>query len=217
LAGAADRDRSRSRCPSRTRSAGPRRVSPKLGFVEWFRIGERRHAEEAADALSAMGVGHLRTHLSWADYRAAGGEAWYDWLVPMLAARFELLPCLHYTPPDLSEDGRTAAPPRDLKALADFVDLICDRFGDSFSWLEIWNEPNNILDWDWRRDRDWLKFSEMLGAAAYWARQRGKRVVLPASCPTDLHWLPECGVGGPRLSPRFGRRLRLSTQRRRFG
>jgi len=171
-------------------------VSPKLGFVEWFRIGEQRHAEEAADALASMGVAHLRTHISWADYRAAGGEAWYDWLLPMLGARFDLLPCLHYTPPDLSEDGRTASPPRDLKALADFVHLICDRYDDSFSWLEIWNEPNNILDWDWRQDRDWLKFSKMLGAAAYWAQQRGKRVVLPASCPTDLHWLRLMGERG---------------------
>jgi CDP-paratose 2-epimerase len=171
-------------------------VSPKLGFVEWFRIGQHRHAEEAADALAAMGIAHLRTHISWADYRAAGGDAWYDWLVPMLASRFELLPCLHYTPPDLSEDGRTSGAPRDLKALADFVDLICDRYGDSFSWLQLWNEPNNILDWDWRRDRDWLKFSRMLGAAAYWARQRGKRVVLPASCPTDLHWLRLMGERG---------------------
>jgi CDP-paratose 2-epimerase len=171
-------------------------VSLKLGFVEWFRIGEYGRAEEAADALTAMGVGHVRTHLSWADYRAPGGEAWYDWLLPMLGSRFELLPCLHYTPPDLSEDGRTAAPPRDLKALADFVDFICDRYDDTFTWLEIWNEPNNILDWDWRLDRDWLKFSEMLGAAAYWARQRGKRVVFPASCPTDLHWLRLMGERG---------------------
>jgi CDP-paratose 2-epimerase len=171
-------------------------VRPKLGFVEWFRIGQHRHAEEAADALASMGIAHLRTHISWADYRAAGGEAWYDWLVPMLGSRFDLLPCLHYTPPDLSEDGRTASPPRDLKALADFVDLICDRYGDSFSWLELWNEPNNILDWDWRQDRDWLKFSQMLGAAAYWAQQRGKRVVFPASCPTDLHWLRLMGERG---------------------
>ncbi len=171
-------------------------ASPFLGFVQWFRLGERRHAEEAADALEAMGIRHLRTHLSWADYRAPGGEDWYHWLLPMLGSRFELLPCLHYTPPDLSEDGRTASPPRNLKSLADFVDLVIDRHGDSFEWLELWNEPNNILDWDWRRDPDWLKFSEMLGAAAYWARQRGKRVVLPASCPTDLHWLALMGERG---------------------
>ena len=169
---------------------------PVLGFVEWFRLGDRDHALQAADALEAMGVRHLRTHLSWADYRSVGGEAWYDWLLPMLGHRFDLLPCLHYTPPDLSETGRSSGPPRDLRMLADFVDLIVDRYGDNFTWLELWNEPNNLLDWDWRHDHDWLKFSEMLGAAAYWAQQRGKRVVLPASCPTDLNWLRLMGERG---------------------
>jgi CDP-paratose 2-epimerase len=171
-------------------------TAPSLGFVQWFRIGERAHALQAANALEAMGVRHLRTHLSWADYRTAGGEAWYDWLLPMLGSRFDLLPCLHYTPPDLSETGRASGPPRDLKSLADFVDCVISRHGESFSWLELWNEPNNLLDWDWRHDGDWLKFSEMLGSAAYWARQRGKRVVFPASCPTDLQWLRVMGERG---------------------
>jgi CDP-paratose 2-epimerase len=169
---------------------------PVIGIVEWFRPGERHHVEKAAEALEAIGIRHLRTHLSWADYHSSGGEAWYDWLLPMLGRRFELLPCLHYTPPNLSEDGRTAAPPRDLRALADFVDLVIDRHGDTFTWLELWNEPNNVLDWDWRLDQDWLKFCEMLGNAAYWARARGKRAVLPASCPTDLHWLRLMGDRG---------------------
>ncbi len=178
------------------RSSTPPPAPAALGFVQWFRLGEHRHAEEAAAALEAMGIRHLRTHLSWADYHAPGGQKWYDWLLPMLGARFDLLPCVHYTPPALAEDGRTAAPPRDLKALADFVDLVIDRHGDTFTWLELWNEPNNILDWDWRLDHDWLKFSEMLGNAAFWARERGKRVVLPASCPTDLHWLRLMGQRG---------------------
>jgi CDP-paratose 2-epimerase len=171
-------------------------AAPELGFVQWFRLGETRLACDCADALEAMGVRHLRTHLSWADYRAPGGEAWYEWLLAMLGARFDLLPCLHYTPPDLAENGRTSGPPRDLKSFADFVDLMIDRHGRHFTWLELWNEPNNLLDWDWRLDADWLKFSEMLGAAAYWARQRGKRVVLPASCPTDINWLSLMGERG---------------------
>ena len=135
----------------------------------------------------AMGVRHLRTHLSWADYRSAGGEAWYDWLLPTLGNRFDLLPCLHYTPPDLSETGRTSGPPRDLRLLADFVDHIIDRYGAVFTWLELWNEPNNLLDWDWRHDQDWLKFSEMLGCRRLLGRSGAasvsyyRRVVLQIS------------------------------------
>ncbi len=170
--------------------------APALGFVEWFRPGDRQHALEAADALDAMGVRNLRTHLSWAEYLAVGGQDWYDWLLEMLGQRFDLLPCLHYTPPNLSENGRSSGPPRDLKSFADFVDSVIDRHGEYFEWLELWNEPNNLLDWDWRLDGDWLKFSEMLGGAAYWAQQRGKRVVLPASCPTDANWLRLMGERG---------------------
>jgi CDP-paratose 2-epimerase len=177
-------------------NAPPQDPPRTLGFVQWFRVGERQQALAAAEALQKMGVGHLRTHLSWADYYSPAGQSWYDWLLPMLAKQFELLPCLHYTPPHLAENGRTAGPPRDLKALADFVDHVITTHGALFSWLELWNEPNNLLDWDWRLDRDWLKFCTMFGAAAYWARQRGKRVVLPATSPTDLNWLRLMGQRG---------------------
>ncbi len=169
---------------------------PALGIAQWFRIGERALVTEAAEALAEMGVRHLRTHLSWADYQTVEGEAWYDWLFATLGPRFELLPCLHYTPPDLAENGRTSGPPRVLRALADFTDTIITRHGAHFEWLEIWNEPNNLLDWDWRLDRDWHKFCEMFGAAAFWARERGKKVVLPASCPTDMNWLRLMGQRG---------------------
>jgi CDP-paratose 2-epimerase len=169
---------------------------PALGFVQWFRVGERELALATADALEAMGVKHLRTHLSWADYHTQAGAAWYDWLLATLGKRFEVLPCVHFTPPALSETGRTSGPPVALKALADFVDLVIDRHGEYFEWLELWNEPNNLLDWDWRLDRDWLKFAEMLGGAAYWAQVRGKRVVLPATCPTDANWLRLMGERG---------------------
>lgn len=170
--------------------------SPALGFVQWFRLGEYDLAHESAAALEALGIQHIRTHLSWADYRAPGGEAWYAWLLDMLGTRFSLLPCLHYTPPDLSLTGRSSGPPRDPKMLADFVDLVIDRHGSSFEWLEIWNEPNNLLDWDWRQDHEWWDFCRMFGAAAYWARQRGKKVVLPATCPHDANWLQLMGERG---------------------
>src|SRR5579875_136267 len=101
-------------------------MTPALGFVQWFHLGERQLALESASCLEKLGVRHLRTHLSSADYRAAGGEAWYAWLLKMLGSRFDLLPCLHYTPPDLSRNGRTSGAPRDAKMLADFVDCIID-------------------------------------------------------------------------------------------
>ncbi|MCU1328222.1 MAG: NAD-dependent epimerase/dehydratase, partial [Bryobacterales bacterium] len=58
-----------------------------------------------------------------------------------------------------------------------------------FEWIELWNTPNDLNEWDSRLDRDWRIFSEMVGGAAYWIHKRGKKTVMPGLWPTDLDWL----------------------------
>ncbi|MCB9969293.1 MAG: NAD-dependent epimerase/dehydratase family protein [Geminicoccaceae bacterium] len=171
-------------------------MSAGLGVVEWFRPGDHSRVEASLERLRRLGCSRLRTHLSWADYHAEGGRDWYDWLLPRLAGEVELLPCLHYTPPSLSETGAVAGPPRDLKAFADFLDHVVERHGRHFAAVELWNEPNNLLDWDWRVDTDWSKFATMVGAAAHWGRRLGKQVVLGGPCPADMNWLELMGRRG---------------------
>ena len=172
-------------------------VRAKLyGFVEWFRPGENERVEQVVDGLLEAGVGRLRTHLSWAEYHRPGGQEWYDWLLPTLGRRLELLPCVHYTPPSLSRTGLSSGPPHQLRDYADFIDLALTRYGHCFSHVELWNEPNNLLDWDWRVDHDWQLFSEMIGDAAHWAQQRGWQVVLGGPAPFDRYWLDLMGKRG---------------------
>ena len=104
---------------------------------------------------------------------------------PELARTAELVPCVVYTPPSIGLAPSTAAPPREPKAYADFLDVFVSEHGRHFQWVELWNEPNNLNDWDWRLDPDWSIFCTMVGGAAYWMRQRGKRTVLGGTCPTD--------------------------------
>jgi CDP-paratose 2-epimerase len=167
-----------------------------FGFAEWFRPGEYERTEQAVEAIAATGARHLRTHLSWAEYHKDGGQDWYDWLLPRLGERFDLLPCIHYTPPSLSRTGTASGAPRRLQDYADFVDHSLTRYGRHFRHVELWNEPNNLLDWDWHQDRDWLLFCEMVGAAAFWAKQRGFGTVLGGPCPFDPHWLGLMGQRG---------------------
>jgi CDP-paratose 2-epimerase len=161
----------------------------RVGVVEWFRPGEHDRVEQALEGLSAIGVQRLRTGVSWADYHRDGGAAWYDWLLPRLARDVEVLPCFTYTPPSLGVEFKASSPPRDPKAYADFLDLVVARHGRAFEWVELWNEPNNLNNWDWQLDFEWHVFSAMVGAAAYWMRQLGKKTVLGGTCPTDPHWL----------------------------
>lgn len=167
-----------------------------FGFVEWFRPGEHARVERVLPELLTSGASYLRTHLSWAEYLAPGGEAWFDWLIPRLGKDIDLLPCIHYTPPSLSRTGRSSGAPLELKAYADFVDHVLTRYGRHFSHIELWNEPNNLLDWDWREDTDFNLFCQMVGGAAFWAKHRGWKPVLGGPCPFDPFWLNLMGERG---------------------
>jgi CDP-paratose 2-epimerase len=167
-------------------SMGP---APTVGVLEWFAMGDRALAEAAIDDLRRLGVEHLRFGVSWADYFREGGPEWYDWLIPLLGQHFELLPCFLYTPPSIGEVASTASPPRRLKDYADFIDVCITRYGEHFEYVELWNEANNLIEWNYGLDRSWLKFSEMVGNAAAWARKRGKKVVLGGMSPIDANWL----------------------------
>lgn len=167
-----------------------------FGFAEWFRPGEFERVQSAVEGMKAARATRLRTHLSWADFHTAEGPDWYDWLIPTLGREFDLLPCIHYTPPSISRTGTAAGPPKRLQDYADFIDQILTRYGEHFSHVEIWNEPNNLLDWDWRVDIDWELFCEMANQAAYWINQRGWKAVLAGPSPFDENWLDLMGQRG---------------------
>src|SRR5205085_8806506 len=177
-------------------SSASRQPAATIGMLEWFRPGEHDRVDSVLDDLQTLGVKELRTGISWADWHTPEGEAWYAWLIPQLSRRVNVLPCFLYTPPSWGDAPKTSAPPQELKSYADFIDLMVTRFGKHFEWVELWNEPNNLREWDVTLDPYWYKFSEMIGAAAYWCRQLGKKVVLGGMSPIDPNWLKLMGERG---------------------
>ena len=162
---------------------------PVIGLVEWFRPGEYEHVKQVLADLKELGVTELRTGVSWADYYTPEGKEWYDWLIPTLVKQVNILPCFLYTPPSIGEKKRTSSPPKDKKAYADFLDVFITRHGQHFEWVELWNEPNNQIEYDFTHDYGWNKFAEMVGGAAYWCKQRGKKTLLGGMSPIDPNWL----------------------------
>ena len=164
-------------------------AQPTIGLLEWFRPGEHAHAEQALDQLDALGVRHLRTGVSWADFLTPDGRAWYDWLLPRLAERVDVLPCFSYTPPSHGEMAGTNAPPRRLEDYADFVCYCIELYGDAFEWVELWNEPDNHREWNAAFDPDYKKFAHMAGNAAEWARKKGKKTLLGGLAHADPNFV----------------------------
>ena len=167
--------------------------SPKqratVGLLEWFRVGEYEQVERALDELDGLRAKHLRTGISWADFLRPGGREWYDWLLPKLADRAELLPCVSYTPPSLGEMPGTNAPPKRLEDYADFVAYLIELYGEHFEWVELWNEPDNHREWNAAFDNDYAKFAQMAGNAAKWAKHFGKKTLLGGLANADPNFL----------------------------
>jgi CDP-paratose 2-epimerase len=165
------------------------KTQPAIGLVEWFQVGEYNRVEKVLSDLKALGVTELRTGISWADFYSEKGKEWIYWLIPTLAKEVKVLPCFTYTPPSLGLKPRTSAPPATPKAYADFLDVIITDLGEHFEYVELWNEPNNKLEYDYTLDHNWFTFAEMVGGAAYWAKHRGKKTVLGGMSPVDPNWL----------------------------
>ncbi|CAN5868554.1 NAD-dependent epimerase/dehydratase family protein [soil metagenome] len=162
---------------------------PVIGLVEWFRVGEYERVEEVLADIAQIGVTELRTGISWADYYSPQGKEWYDWLIPTLARQVKVLPCFLYTPPSLGLKPKTSSPPARPKDYADFLDVILTELGEHFEWVELWNEPNNKIEYDYTLDKHWFRFAEMVGGAAHWAQKRGKKTLLGGMSPVDPNWL----------------------------
>lgn len=161
----------------------------KLGICQWFHYNDYDAVRRAVMLLRKLNVRHLRTGISWADYHRKQGRDWYDWMLDALKD-FDVLLSIWHTPPSISEGNSCASPPRRLQDFADFIDLVISRYRKSFCGLELWNEPNNRLKWDFQRfDPDWRKFAEMIAMAAHWAHSQGVRTVLGGMIPVDPHWL----------------------------
>lgn len=164
-------------------------VRDKFGLCQWFHYEDHRAVERTVEMLHDLGVHHLRTGISWADWHRPRGRRWYRWQMEQLAD-FDVLLSIWHTPPSISENHSTSGPPRRLQDYADFIWTVTQEYGGSFSHLELWNEPNNRLKWAFPTcDPQWQKFGAMIGMAARTARDQGVSTVLGGMVPIDPAWL----------------------------
>ncbi|HEY0068060.1 MAG TPA: GDP-mannose 4,6-dehydratase [Flavisolibacter sp.] len=175
----------------KNKRANGKKLEPKgeTGLVQWFHLNQYEEVEKTLEDMQRLNITHIRTNVSWADWHSQGGREWYDWLFKTLGNKVEILPCILYTPPSIALKPKSSAPPKNPLDYADFVDLIITNYGQYFEYIELWNEPNNLGEYDYTLDPDWHSFCHMVGAAANWSRQKGKKTVLGGMSPIDPNWL----------------------------
>lgn len=160
----------------------PANARDRFGVCQWFHYEDFELLEATVEALEDLQVRHLRTGVSWADWHREEGPSWYDWQMAALGQTdLEILLSIWHTPPSITLDpsrGLASIPPRRSADFADFTEMIIQRHGDTFTHVELWNEPNNPYKWDRTYDPDYSRFGEMIVGAAERARACGKVPVL---------------------------------------
>ncbi|MGH9520124.1 MAG: beta-xylosidase, partial [Terriglobales bacterium] len=98
-----------------------------IGICQWFHFEDPRLAA-AADWMRKLGVTHVRTGLSWADWYRPGAVAWFDRQMQALE-NFQVTLTLCYTPAHLGLEPHYAAPPRESGEFSRFAAWVAQRYG----------------------------------------------------------------------------------------
>ena len=100
---------------------------PELGIGQWFHFHDHDRLEATVEWLYRLGVRHVRTGLSWAEWHLPGGIAWLDRIVEALES-FQTTVTLCFTPPSVGIRPHHTSPPRDVGEFAYFTRWVADRY-----------------------------------------------------------------------------------------
>jgi beta-xylosidase len=100
-----------------------------MGICQWFHFEDHR-LDSAVEWLRKLGVRHLRTGLSWADWFRPNAESWFDQQMNSLE-EFETTLTLCFTPEHLGRRPHYTSPPKDLERFKDFAVWAVQRYAGS--------------------------------------------------------------------------------------
>jgi beta-xylosidase len=102
------------------------RHTPALGICQWFHFEDHR-LDDAVRWLKWIGVRHLRTGLSWADYYRPNALSWFDRQMDALAD-FDVTLTFCFTPEHCGIAPHHTSAPRDCNEFADFCAEMIGRY-----------------------------------------------------------------------------------------
>jgi beta-xylosidase len=103
-----------------------RELAPGLGVCQWFHFEDHR-LDDAVRWLKELGVKHLRTGLSWADYYRPDALRWFDRQMRALEG-FEVTATFCFTPEHKGVEPHHTSPPKDPREFADFCAEMVRRY-----------------------------------------------------------------------------------------
>ena len=100
--------------------------TPAMGICQWFHFQDYR-LDFAVEWLHKLGVTHLRTGISWADWHRPHALAWFDRQMKTLRG-FEITLTLCFTPPSRGKRPCHTSPPLHPEEFASFATEVVQRY-----------------------------------------------------------------------------------------
>jgi beta-xylosidase len=101
--------------------------TPEMGVCQWFHFEDHR-LQDAVRWLRRLGVRHLRTGISWADFYRPNALAWFDMQMGALE-EFEVTLTYCFTPEDRGVAPHYTSPPLVPEEFAEFCAAMTRRYG----------------------------------------------------------------------------------------
>jgi beta-xylosidase len=101
--------------------------TPEMGICQWFHFEDHR-LESSVEWLRRLGVKHLRTGLSWADYYRPNALEWFDKQMKALE-EFQVTVTFCFTPEHKGIEAHYTSPPQHVEEFADFCVEMVQRYG----------------------------------------------------------------------------------------
>jgi beta-xylosidase len=100
--------------------------TPDFGICQWFHFEDHR-LDNAVCWLKKLGVRHVRTGLSWADWLRPNAAAWFDRQMRALEP-FDVTATFCFTPEAKGVRAHHTSPPMDVNEFADFCATMVRRY-----------------------------------------------------------------------------------------
>jgi beta-xylosidase len=100
--------------------------TPEMGICQWFHYEDHR-LDTAVDWLKRLGVKHLRTGLSWADFLRPDAEKWFDIMMKKLEP-FNVTATFCFTPESKGIVPHHTSAPKNIEEFADFCVTMMRRY-----------------------------------------------------------------------------------------
>ena len=101
--------------------------TPEMGICQWFHFEDPR-LQDAVRWLRRLGVKHLRTGISWADFYRPNALAWFDRQMRALE-EFEVTLTFCFTPEHRGVAPHYTSPPLVAEEFAEFCAAMTRRYG----------------------------------------------------------------------------------------